>query len=104
MMHADGKGLLFYSRDYNGGREPVPWDQYGLKSNWQDLLRVQPDWLPELQDPSAFGFTFVYRTPPIGGNSDPFEADPNFFNIYSDEADKFNGKTVDFEGFGLNTI
>ena len=101
---ADGKGLLFYSRDYNGGREPVPWDQYGLKSNWQDLLRVQPDWLPELQDPSAFGFTFVYRTPPIGGNSDPFEADPNFFNIYSDEADKFNGKTVDFEGFGLNVF
>lgn len=101
---ADGKGLLFYSRDFNGGREPVPWDQYGLKSNWQTLLRNQPDYLPELQDPAAFGFTFLYRTPPVGGNPDPFEADPNFFNIYSDEGDRFLGKTVDFEGFGLNTF
>ena len=24
----DGNGILYYSRDYNGGREPVPWDQY----------------------------------------------------------------------------
>ena len=100
----DGNGLLYFSRDFNGGREPVPWDQYGLKANWQTLLRVEPDWLPELQDPAAFGFAFVYRTPPTGGNMDPFEADPNFFNIYSDEAEKFNGKTVDFEGFGLNTF
>jgi hypothetical protein len=99
----DGKGLLYYSRDYNGGREPVPWDQYGLKPNWRELLTVFPYTLPELQDPAAFGFTFLYRTPP-GGIGDPFEADPNFFNIYSDEGDKFNGKNVDFEAFGLSVF
>lgn len=100
----DGKGLLYYSRDYNGGREPKPWDQHGLKSNWRDLLKVRPEWDPELQDPSAFGFMFLYRTPPPGSNGDPFDADPTYFNIYSDEGDKFNGKTVDFEGFGLTTF
>lgn len=100
----DGKGLLYYSIDYNGGREPVPWDQYGLKSNWQDLLRVKNEWLPELQDPAAFGFVMLYRTPPPGGNQDPFEADPSFFNIYSDELEKFKGKNVDFEGFGLSAF
>ncbi|HEX9652823.1 MAG TPA: hypothetical protein VGA99_03855, partial [bacterium] len=31
-----------------------------------------------------------------------FEADPAHFSIYSDEGDRFNGKTVDFEGFGLS--
>ena len=100
----DGKGQLYYSIDYNGGREPVPWDQYGLKSNWQNILRVRPEWLPELQDPAAFGYVMLYRTPPPGGNQDPFEADPTFFNIYSDELEKFQGKTVDFEGFGLNAF
>ncbi|MGE5797652.1 MAG: hypothetical protein ACM34N_12780 [Ignavibacteria bacterium] len=98
----DEKGLLYYSRDYNGGREPVPWDQYGLKNNWQDLLRKVPNFPPELQDPAAFGFVYLYRTPPQGGSSDPFDADPTFFNIYSDELEKFQNKTVDFEGFGLS--
>lgn len=99
----DGRGMLYYSRDYNGGREPVPWDQFGLKSNWQQLLTKSGYDLPELQDPSAFGFAFLYRTPPEGAsNIDPFDADPNHFNIYSDEGDKFKGKTVDFESFGLS--
>jgi hypothetical protein len=101
----DGKGLLYYSRDYNGGREPLPWVvQYGLKPNWRQLLTVYPYTLPELQNPAAFGFTFLYRTPPTGTALDPFEADPAFFNIYSDEGDKFNGKNVDFEAFGLSVF
>ena len=99
----DGKGLFYYSRDYNGGREPVPWDQYGLKTNWQDQLRKVPGMPPELQDPSGFGFTFLYRTPPPG--ADPNEADPTHFNIYSDEqAKQFEGKNVDFESFGLRVF
>jgi hypothetical protein len=98
----DGKGLLFYSRNFNGGRAPVPWDGYGLKTGWQKLLTHAPYTLPELQDPSAFGFTFLYRTPTVGGNLT--EPDPDFFNVYSDEQDKFNGKVVDFEGFGLQTF
>jgi len=98
----DGEGLLYYSRDYNGGREPSPWNTYMQKTNWPDLLRSNPNWLPELQDPSAFGFVFLYRTPHPGSNGNPFDADPAFFNIYSDGADKFKGKTVDFEAFGLD--
>ncbi|MCU7491770.1 MAG: hypothetical protein ACM3UR_04750 [Bacteroidota bacterium] len=101
----DGKGLFYFSRHYNGGRAPVPWDNFGIKSNWQTLLRVKPEWQPELQDPSAFGFEFLYRTPPQGApNTDPFDADPTHFNIYSDEGDKFQGRTVDFETFGLSTF
>jgi hypothetical protein len=103
---ADGKGLLYFSYDFNGGREPVSWDQYGIKNNWQNILRVKPEWLPELQDPAAFGYVMLYRTPPIGGNPDPFDADPSFFNIYSDEAEQLQGtgKIVDFETFGLSAF
>ncbi len=103
-ISGDGKGLLYYSRDYNGGREPVLWDQYGTKEDWQSLLTQVPGALPELQDPSAFGFVYLYRTPPQGGSGDWFDADPTFFNIYSDELEKFQNKTVDFEGFGLNAF
>jgi len=99
----DSKGLLFYSRDYNGGRESVM-PHYGIRGNWRELLTKVPGAEPELQDPSAFGFVFLYRTPPQGGNPDPFDADPTFFNIYSDELEKFQNKTVDFEGFGLNAF
>ena len=94
----DGKGLLYYSYDFNGGREPVIWDVYGLKNNWQGILGG------ELQDPAAFGFVMLYRTPPPNGNQDPFEADPSFFSIYSDELETFKGKQVDFEGFGLSAF
>ena len=96
------RGLLYYSYDFNGGREPVPWDRYGIKSNWQERLRLRPEWEPELQDPSAFGFVFLYNTPPPGSVNGAFEPDPTYFNIYSDEGEKFNGKDVDFEGFGTN--
>ncbi len=98
----DGKGFLYYSRDYNGGREPLPrsMDPYQLRPDWQGWVRLQDDWLPELQDPACFGFLFLYRTPPVGANPDPFEADPNFFNVYSDERDYFKNKLVDFESFG----
>jgi hypothetical protein len=102
-----GKGVLFYSYNYNGGREPVPWDNYGLKSNWQQLLTLYPDsgWAPELQDPAAFGWVYLYRTPPPAETSqDPFTADPDYLSVYSDEADEFNGKTIDFETFGESTF
>lgn len=95
---SDGEGLFFYSRDYNGGREPVPGDKYGLKPNWQDQLRKVSGMPPELQDPSGFGFTFLYRTTPSGG--DPNDPDPTHFSIYSDEAEKFGVKTVDTQSFG----
>ncbi|MBD3386342.1 hypothetical protein GF407_15635 [candidate division KSB1 bacterium] len=95
----DGKGTLFYSRDYNGGREPVPWDPYQHRNNWQRFVRLQPDWLPELQDPACFGWLMLYRTPPQGANPDPYDADPTYFNIYSDERDTFKGRELDFEGF-----
>jgi hypothetical protein len=95
----DGKGILFYSRDYNGGREPVPWDPYKHRNNWQRFVRLQPDWLPELQDPACFGWLMLYRTPPQGADPDPYDADPTYFNIYSDERDTFKGRELDFEGF-----
>ncbi len=96
----DGKGVLYYSYDFNGGREPVPWDDYKIRADWQSFVRIKADWLPELQDPSCFGFMFLYRTPPIGADPNPFEADPDFLNIYSDERETFSNKLFDFENFG----
>ncbi len=106
LLNGDGKGLLYYSRDYNGGREPVPWDKWAIKSNWRELLRLQPEWEPELQDPACFGFVFLYRTPPAGSqNNNVFDADPTHFSVYSDEGDSFNGKTLDFnEFFGFRSF
>jgi hypothetical protein len=98
----DGKGLLYYSRDVNGGREPV--DTFMRRPNWQALLTNPGATLPELQDPACFGFVFLYRTPPAGANPNPFDADPTFFNIYSDQMNRFKGKTVDFETFGLSSF
>lgn len=92
----DPKGLFYYMRDVNGGREPA--DTYGRKANWRDLLTNPGATLPELQDPACFGFVFLYCTPPAGGN--PLDADPTFFNIYSDEHYKFKGAEIDFEDLG----
>ncbi|RPH98898.1 MAG: hypothetical protein EHM72_12430 [Calditrichaeota bacterium] len=101
---ADGKGVLYYSRNYNGGREPIPssMDPYKIRNNWENFIRLKSDWLPELQDPACFGFVFLYRTPPRNAGPDPFDADPNFVNVYSDERDNFKNKEVDFENFGLD--
>jgi hypothetical protein len=100
--NGDGKGLLFFSRDYNGGREPWPWDQWAIKPNWRELLRLKPEWEPELQDPACFGFVFLYRTPPPGALANPFDADPTFFSVYSDEGDKYKSTSLDFnEYFGF---
>jgi len=102
----DGKGMLFYSRDYNGGREPHPDDTYGKHTGWEEELKYDPTFENiELQDPACFGYVFLYRTPPIGGNPDPFEADPTYFNIYNDELDNFKGKDLDMnEHFHLGSL
>lgn len=99
----DSKGPLFYSRDYNGGREPVAWDQFAIKSNWQELLRLKPEWAPELQDPACFGWILLYRTPPQGsGSNDSFDADPTFFSVYNNSGDNYKGKDLNFhESFGF---
>lgn len=98
----NGEGLLYYSRDYNGGREPVAWDKWTQKSDWQTQLRLKPDWEPELQDPACFGFMFLYRTPPVGAlTNDPFDADPTHFSVYDDDTDSYEGNDLDFnEYFG----
>jgi len=102
----DGNGLLFYSRDYNGGREPHPDDTYGKHLDWENELKWDASFdRIELQDPACFGFVFLYRTPPEGANSDPYEADPTYFNIYNDEQEMFNGKYLDMnEHFGPNLL
>ncbi|MEG8989750.1 hypothetical protein VJY32_08225 [Ignavibacteria bacterium 4148-Me] len=102
--NGDGKGIIFYSRDYNGGREPVPWDKWPVKQNWRDLLRLKPEWEPELQDPACFGWVILYRDSPQNSSfSDPFDADPTYFSVYTDEGDNFKGQDLDFnEFFGFN--
>lgn len=105
-MEQDGKGLFYYSRDYNGGKSPVSWTKYEVKNNWQAILKLKPEWDPELQDPACFGFVYLYNDPrPPEDNQDPFEADPTHFSVYSDEFDSFQGKPLDFnENFGPQTF
>lgn len=97
----DGKGLAFYSYNFNGGRAPID-GLWPAKPNWENLLRINNEPLPELQDPACFGFQFVYRTPPKNGNPDPFEADPTYFRVHSNDGDNFKGKSLRFnESFGF---
>ncbi|MCF8240327.1 MAG: hypothetical protein K9J16_03000 [Melioribacteraceae bacterium] len=97
-LEPDGKGLFYYSRDYNGGKSPLDWTGYAIKSNWENLLRVRPEWEPELQDPACFGFVFLYMDPiPDGGAS--MEVDPSHFSVYNDEGNSFQGKSLDFNEF-----
>jgi len=102
----DGKGLLFYSRDYNGGREPHPNDTYSKRSDWRTVLKYDLTYENiELQDPACFGFVFLYRTPPPNSNADPFEADPDFFSVYSDEGEQFQGRSLDMnEYFSIDRL
>jgi len=103
----DGKGLLFYSYDYNGGREPHPNDTYQKQPNWETRLKYDPTYDNiELQDPACFGFVFLYRTPTDENpGADPFDADPDYFNIYSDEGDQFQGKSLDMnEYFSIDNL
>lgn len=103
-LEDDGEGLFYYSYDFNGGKSPASWTGYEIKSNWENLLKLSPDWSPELQDPACFGFAFLYRTPPPSDNQDPFEADPTHFSVYNDEGNSFQGKALDFnEFFGPGT-
>ena len=96
----DSKGLFFYSRDFNGGREPHPNDTYSKRSDWQTRLKYNQSYENiELQDPACFGFVFLYRTPPTDSDADPFEADPNYFNIYSDEGEQFQGRALDMNEY-----
>ncbi|MCF7885017.1 MAG: hypothetical protein K9M80_00855 [Candidatus Marinimicrobia bacterium] len=98
---ADGKGLLFYSRDYNGGRRPHPNDTYGKMPNWEEQLKYDASFENiELQDPACFGFAFLYRSLPQDGEStDPFDADPNYVNVYNDEGDSFQGRSLDMNEY-----
>lgn len=104
---SDGKGLLFYSYDYNGGREPHPDDIYQKQYNWETRLKYDQQYDNiELQDPACFGFVFLYRTPTDDDPSaNPFDADPSFFNIYNDEGDQFQGRSLDMnEYFSINRL
>ena len=99
-LEPDGKGLFYYSRDYNGGKSPLDWAGYSVKTNWENLLRLSPELPPELQDPACFGFVFLYVSPQSGGtNLDPFDADPDHFSVYNDEGNSFQGKSLDFNEF-----
>ncbi|MCB0731764.1 MAG: hypothetical protein KDC88_12090, partial [Ignavibacteriae bacterium] len=96
-LENDGEGLYYYSRDFNGGKEPLSWTGYSVKPNWENLLKLKPDWDPELQDPACFGFAFLYATPPVTSpNQNPLEADPTHFSVYNDEGNSFNGRSLDF--------
>lgn len=99
-LENDGEGLYYYSRDFNGGKEPLSWTGYSVKPNWENLLKLKPDWDPELQDPACFGFAFLYATPPVTSpNQNPLEADPTHFSVYNDEGNSFNGRSLDFNEF-----
>lgn len=57
--HVDDGGALVYSTNYNGGKEPPPFDSFSQKQpqEWQVKF---PD---ELQSPAAFGWVVLHADP-----------------------------------------
>src|SRR5690606_28851868 len=57
--HIEDDGTLVFSTNYDGGKEPPPFDTYPLKDN-QSWKQVFGD---ELQSPAAFGWLALHADP-----------------------------------------
>ena len=86
-------GTLMFSHNYNGGKEPTPWDPYGKKDPSQWLTRFGP----ELQSPAAFGWLALYADPT--GPAPRTTPKPDVMRIDVHYGGQLNGKGFNLEGF-----
>lgn len=87
---------LFFSTNFNGGKEPVPWDPFALKDNeaWKQKFG------DELQSPAAFGWLALYASPT--GDTPRPSPKPDVFRIDSHKGGTFQGQDLDLEFFRLS--
>ncbi len=92
-FYAFDNGQLVFSRNYNGGASPPPFDPYAIKPNeaWQQKFG------PELESPSAFGMLALYADPT--GAAPRTSPTPDFLRIDSHKGGTFQGQPIDFESF-----
>lgn len=96
--HIEDNGTLVFSTNYNGGKEPPPFDTYPIKDNraW-----AQPDRFgPELQSPAAFGWLALYADPT--GATPRSSPRPDVLRIDSHKGGTFQGQALDMEFFNVN--
>lgn len=93
--HIDDDGTLLYSTNYNGGKEPPPWDIYPMKDNQEWKLHFGN----ELQSPAAFGWLALYASPiGIQPRTSPR---PDVLRVDSHKGGTFKGSDLDLEFFRL---
>lgn len=82
---------LYFSTNYNGGKEPTPFDPYPVKDNeaWKQKFGN------ELQSPAAFGWTTLYADP-IGATPRATPA-PDVLRIDTHKGGTFQGQDLDLE-------
>lgn len=88
---------LVFSTNYNGGKEPVPFDPFPLKDGqlWKQKFG------DELQSPAAFGWLALYASP--RGPSPRTSPKPDHFRIDSHKGGTFQGQDLDLEFFRLSS-
>lgn len=93
--HIDDNGTLLYSTNYNGGKEPPPWDIYPMKDNQEWKLHFGD----ELQSPAAFGWLALYASPT--GTQPRTSPRPDVIRVDSHKGGTFKGSDLDLEFFRL---
>ncbi|OGB67155.1 MAG: hypothetical protein A2Y94_11820 [Caldithrix sp. RBG_13_44_9] len=93
--HIEDNSTLLYSTNYNGGKEPPPWDIYPMKDNEEWKLHFGD----ELQSPAAFGWLALYASPT--GSSPRISPKPDVLRVDSHKGGTFKGSDLDLEFFRM---
>ena len=93
--HIEDNSTLLYSTNYNGGKEPPPWDIYPMKDNEEWKLHFGD----ELQSPAAFGWLALYASPT--GSSPRISPKPDVLRVDSHKGGTFKGSDLDLEYFRI---
>ncbi len=95
--HIDDDGELVYSTNFNGGREPVPWDPYPKKSPGSWIQRFGN----ELHDPAAFGWLALHASPRT--QTPRTSPRPDMLRVDVHKGGRFQGQDLDMEFFRLDS-
>ncbi len=94
--YLSGDNTLAFSYNYNGGKEPTPFDPYPVKSNEAWKTRFGD----ELQSPAAFGWLALYADATGGGpRTSPT---PDVLRIDVHKGGSFQGQDLDLERFTIS--
>lgn len=91
--HLVDDGTLAFSTNINGGKEPMPNDQYPTK----DIALIRSKFGLELESPAAFGWLSLYASPT--GAAPRSSMKPDVLRIDSHKGGSFRGGPLDMQGF-----